>query len=61
MNNIFLTKNNLMIHEKYDIKGSWIKRNADLPKEGDMATCRLCEQKFRYQSIYLSINMYIPI
>lgn len=37
-----------MIHEKYDIKGSWIKRNADLPKEGDMATCRLCEQKFRF-------------
>lgn len=46
MNNIFLNTENAVIHEKYDIKGSWVSRNASLPRDGQMETCTHCEQKF---------------
>ncbi len=49
MSNIFLNKENLMMHEKYDIKGSWVNRNAALPVNGEVVTCKHCNQKFVFQ------------
>eukprot|EP01035_Chromulina_nebulosa_P021947 gene21947-28415_t len=46
MNNIFLNPQNLSMNEKYDIKGSWVNRNAKPPRNGQTATCTFCEQKF---------------
>lgn len=46
MNNIFLNPEGLVMNEKYDIKGSWVARNAELPTDGQSATCKHCEQKF---------------
>jgi hypothetical protein len=46
MNNLFYNEEGLTMNEKYDIKGSWVARNASLPKEGESATCTFCEQKF---------------
>jgi len=37
------------IHEKYDIKGSWVSRNASPPRDGQMVTCSHCVQKFQYR------------
>lgn len=37
------------MNEKYDIKGSWVSRNAEPPIEGQSANCSYCEQKFIYQ------------
>ena len=48
MNNLFLNSKNETINEKYDIKGSYIKRNAGLPVSGRSATCKECNQKFIY-------------
>lgn len=53
MNNIFLVdsqapEGGAWIHEKYDIKGSWVSRNATPPQEGKMVTCTYCEQRFTY-------------
>ena len=49
MSNIFLNKENLMMHEKYDIKGSWVNRNAALPVNGEVVTCKHCNQMFVFQ------------
>ncbi len=49
MSNIFLNKENLTMHEKYDIKGSWVNRNAALPVNGEVVTCKHCNQKFVFQ------------
>lgn len=46
MNNIFLNKENAVINEKYDIKGSWVSRNATPPRYGQTATCTHCAQKY---------------
>lgn len=48
MANLFDT--DLVIHSRYDIKGSWVHRNADLPKAGKKVTCRECNRKYYYQS-----------
>jgi hypothetical protein len=49
MNNLFFNKDGLTMNEKYDIKGSWVARNAEPPLEGQSLTCSYCEQKFIYQ------------
>eukprot|EP01029_Cantina_marsupialis_P026259 TRINITY_DN6_c0_g8_i1.p1 TRINITY_DN6_c0_g8~~TRINITY_DN6_c0_g8_i1.p1 ORF type:complete len:989 (+),score=205.96 TRINITY_DN6_c0_g8_i1:86-3052(+) len=46
MNNIF--NSTQTINERYDIKGSWIDRNAARPTYDQVVTCRHCNQKFRY-------------
>ena len=48
MNNLFYNPLGISIHEKYDIKGSWVSRSAVYPSEGESATCANCEQKFIY-------------
>jgi hypothetical protein len=52
MNNLFCAKDsngsNLVIHEKYDIKGSTVNRSAAPPSEGQVVNCKNCEQKFIY-------------
>jgi 1-phosphatidylinositol-4-phosphate 5-kinase len=49
MNNLFFNKDKLTMNEKYDIKGSWVARNAKPPIEGKILTCSYCEQKFVYR------------
>ena len=49
MNNLFLSVDGLTMHEKYDIKGSTVSRSAAPPREGQLATCTNCEQKFVYR------------
>ena len=48
MNNIFLNPDGLSMNEKYDLKGSWVNRNAKPPRNGETVTCSHCEQKFIY-------------
>lgn len=48
MHNIFLTLDEEVVNEKYDIKGSWVNRNAAVPREGQVVTCSNCNQKFTY-------------
>lgn len=48
MNNIFLNREKAVIHEKYDIKGSWVARSSKPPLDGQRVTCTHCEQKFTY-------------
>lgn len=38
------------IHHRYDIKGSWVSRNASYPKPGDSAHCRYCNASYTYGS-----------
>jgi 1-phosphatidylinositol-4-phosphate 5-kinase len=49
MNNLFYNTYGLTMNEKYDIKGSWVARNAKPPIEGMTLTCSYCEQKFVYR------------
>lgn len=49
MNNLFYNTQGLTMHEKYDIKGSWVSRNAKPPVEGRAVNCSYCEQKFIYR------------
>ena len=46
--NLFYSRTtaSLDIHERFDIKGSWVNRNFSAPSEGDSATCRLCSEKY---------------
>ena len=48
MNNLLLTLDNEPLNEKYDLKGSWVARNAAPPQPGQSATCSFCNQKFVY-------------
>lgn len=48
MNNLFYNKMGHNSLEKYDIKGSWINRNAKKPRYGSWQTCIHCENKFFY-------------
>jgi len=50
MNNIFLNDRQHHNLVKYDIKGSWVKRNAELPRNGHTVTCKFCEQKYPYSN-----------
>lgn len=49
-NNIFLNPGNEVINEKYDLKGSWVKRNSTPPQIGQRATCTHCNQKFIFSN-----------
>lgn len=44
MKNVF--PKGLQLNEKYDIKGSYINRNASLKVPGKMSTCRYCQEQF---------------
>jgi 1-phosphatidylinositol-4-phosphate 5-kinase len=48
MENLFFVRrdNPVAIHERYDIKGSWVNRNFSVPKVGQSSTCRLCDEKY---------------
>ena len=56
MNNLFYNAEGITMNEKYDIKGSWVSRNAEPPIEGQSATCSYCEQKFIYQKLRRKAN-----
>nr|CCA15087.1 phosphatidylinositol4phosphate5kinase (PiPIPKD5) putative [Albugo laibachii Nc14] len=49
MGNLF--SNTQIIHHRYDIKGSWVDRNAKIPKPGDKTTCRYCNASYTYGSL----------
>jgi 1-phosphatidylinositol-4-phosphate 5-kinase len=44
MKNIF--PKTIQLNEKYDIKGSFISRNADLKMPGKLSTCCYCHETF---------------
>lgn len=48
MANLFDTDQ--VIHQRFDIKGSWVNRHAELPKRGKKVTCRHCNRKYVYQA-----------
>lgn len=48
MNNLFCNDAKDVINEKYDLKGSWVARNAKVPQDGKQATCAYCNQNFQY-------------
>lgn len=47
MENIFDVQHGISIHQRYDIKGSWIDRNAGKEKRGAETTCRHCNMIYR--------------
>nr|CAI9858999.1 Phytopthora agathidicda GPCR-PIPK 6 [Phytophthora agathidicida] len=47
MENVFDVQQGISIHQRYDIKGSWVDRNAQKPRPGTEATCRHCNLSFR--------------
>lgn len=47
MENVFDVQQGISIHQRYDIKGSWVDRNAQKPRRGAEATCRHCNLTFR--------------
>lgn len=47
MENVFDIQHGISIHQRYDIKGSWIDRNAQRAKRGSETTCRHCNMAFR--------------
>ena len=44
-----MTPNNEIINEKYDLKGSWVARNAALPRDGQQVPCTYCNQTYVYR------------
>jgi 1-phosphatidylinositol-4-phosphate 5-kinase len=46
INNV-LTSHGKSIHERYDLKGSWVNRHHKPTVRGRMTECRHCNQKFR--------------
>jgi len=49
-NNVLLADENESITEKYDLKGSSVHRYMKLPRDGEIARCRLCGNAFTYNS-----------
>jgi 1-phosphatidylinositol-4-phosphate 5-kinase len=47
MENVFDIQHGVSIHQRYDIKGSWVDRNAQKVKYGAEATCRHCNMAYR--------------
>ncbi|KAJ0412439.1 hypothetical protein ATCC90586_005459 [Pythium insidiosum] len=47
MENVFDVPHGVAIHQRYDIKGSWVDRNAQKVRDGAEATCRHCNLTFR--------------
>nr|CCA24965.1 phosphatidylinositol4phosphate5kinase (PIPKD1/GPCRPIPK) putative [Albugo laibachii Nc14] len=50
-----------LIHSRYDIKGSWVNRHADLPKRGKKVTCRHCNRKYTYFSTATRDDIQCPV
>lgn len=50
-----------VIHSRYDIKGSWVNRHADLPKRGKKVTCRHCNRKYTYFSTATRDDVQCPV
>ncbi|OQR81390.1 phosphatidylinositol-4-phosphate-5-kinase (Pi-PIPK-D2) [Thraustotheca clavata] len=50
MENLF-SSSNQDIHHRYDIKGSWVNRSYQNPREGTKTKCRYCSMQFYYTSI----------
>lgn len=48
MANLFSSEN--AIHQRYDIKGSYVNRSAKCPTLGQSVTCRYCKAKFKYHT-----------
>jgi 1-phosphatidylinositol-4-phosphate 5-kinase len=48
MSNVLLTRGEL-ISERYDIKGSWVNRNADVPRDGQLVSCRYCNKAYTFR------------
>lgn len=48
MENIFDTQPGVKIHQRYDIKGSWVNRNATKPRVGSKVACRHCNMFYHY-------------
>ena len=47
MENLFHhPRKEIVIHERYDVKGSWVNRNFSAPSPGNRVTCRLCNEKY---------------
>ena len=45
----FLNPGHETINEKYDLKGSWVARNAKPPQDGQRVPCTYCNQTFVYK------------
>ncbi|CAI5745074.1 unnamed protein product [Peronospora destructor] len=39
-----------VVHHRYDIKGSWVDRNAKVPSFGDKTACRYCNASYTFGS-----------
>lgn len=39
-----------VVHHRYDIKGSWVDRNAKVPSPGDKTACRYCNASYTFGS-----------
>ncbi|RLN57644.1 hypothetical protein BBJ29_000397 [Phytophthora kernoviae] len=48
MGNLFAETD--VVHHRYDIKGSWVDRNAKVPSPGDKTTCRYCNASYTFGS-----------
>lgn len=42
------------IHERYDLKGSWVGRHRKPMERGQLTECRFCGQNFRIGSAHLA-------
>jgi hypothetical protein len=40
-----------VLHERYDLKGSWVNRHRGRLEKGQYTTCRYCTQKFIYMEV----------
>ncbi|KAJ8552503.1 hypothetical protein ON010_g10042 [Phytophthora cinnamomi] len=48
MGNLFADTD--VVHHRYDIKGSWVDRNAKVPSVGDKTACRYCNASYTFGS-----------
>ncbi|EEY57873.1 phosphatidylinositol-4-phosphate-5-kinase (Pi-PIPKD5) [Phytophthora infestans T30-4] len=48
MGNLFADTD--VVHHRYDIKGSWVDRNAKVPSPGDKTACRYCNASYTFGS-----------
>ena len=55
----YLTRTADILHERYDLKGSWVNRHRGRLEKGQYTTCRYCTQKFMYMEVCLSSDLRI--
>jgi DNA-directed RNA polymerase subunit RPC12/RpoP len=41
------------LHERYDLKGSWVNRHRERIEKGQYVRCRYCSLKFEYSDSYV--------